>query len=379
MIIGIDIRVLGQRRSGIQEYTENLLEKMLALDSSIDFKLFFAGKNSGLPEYDWLRLPNVELKSFNISNRILFYKSRLLNSPQIDQMMGGCDVFFSPHFFLAPLSKETKHVVTFHDLSYLRFPEFFSLRQRLWHSWQMQPEQQARQADRIIAVSESTRRDLIEKYSLLENKVARIYSGISDQIRRPHIEALDEFRKNKRLPKSFVLFLGTIEPRKNVAGVIKAFNYLKSRFNFPDLNLVIAGGKGWLCSEVFMQAYGSPFSSQIFFVEHISDSEREFYYSVAEAFIYPSFFEGFGFPVLEAMACGTPVITSANSSLPEVVGDAGILVDPYNIPQMGNALNSLIKDAELRRILVEKGYKKVQEFSWDDSAQQTLDLLTSLD
>lgn len=376
MVIGIDIRILGSRfKSGIEEYAENLLAHMLSLDGGIKFKLFFSSFDGGLKDYDFLHWPNVELFKFRFPNRALFYSSRLFNYPKIDKLLGGVDVFFSPHFFISALSCAVKRVTTFHDLSFEHFPEFFTKQQRFWHNFGMNPSWQAKFSDRIIAVSESTKNDLEKYYSIDPAKIDAVYSGVSPMIKRPSQERLELFRRREGMPEKFILFLGKLEPRKNVAGLIRAFNVLKSLGGFDDIHLVIAGSRGWLCDGIFREAAKSPHHRRIIFKNYVSDNERPFYCGLASAFVYPSFFEGFGFPPLEAMACGTPVVASNNSSLPEVVGEAGLLIDPYNVSDVAAAIKNLMEDRRLRESLIKRGLARAQQFSWQKCAEKTLEIL----
>ncbi|MDP2647988.1 MAG: glycosyltransferase family 1 protein [Candidatus Yanofskybacteria bacterium] len=376
MTIGIDIRGLSHpQRNGVSIYTENLLGHLLPLDPQVNYKLFYSSYNKELPHYEWLYLPNVQVTRWKGSNRFLFASSRILNVPKIDKLLGGVDVFFSPHFFLAPLSVKTKRVTTFHDLSFERFPQFFTPRQKIWHQFQMQPTWQARFSDAIIAVSDSTKNDISQLYNVDPAKIQRIYSGVSAAFKPVAAEPLERFRRERKLPDRFILSVATLEPRKNTVGLIKAFEMLKRGQGFEDCHLIIAGGKGWRYREVFMTAVNSEFSKQIIFTNQLWDWELPFYYSAASVFVYPSFFEGFGFPPLEAMACGTPVVASNNSSLPEVVGHAGLLVDPYSISDIFGAIRSILQDVNLRRMLIEKGFKQAARYSWARSARETLDVL----
>lgn len=377
MIIGIDIRVLGSNmRSGVEEYTENLLAHLLELNRDIKFKLFYSSFRNDLKKYEWMKLPNVEVFNFKLPNKLLFVLSRLFNRPYIDKLIGGADVFLSPHFLLAPLSHDCKRVTTFHDLSCVRFKEFFSWRRNLWHKFQIQFRDHA-VSDKIIAVSQSTKKDLIEKYDFPSNKIKVIYSGVFEMMAHPQAEELELFRKQNSLPDNFILFLGKLEPRKNIAGLIRAFNLLKDSGVFENLYLVIVGSPGWLYQNIFLEAEHSLYKDKIIFKNHIKDEDRKFYYSLASVFVYPSFFEGFGFPPLEAMACGTPVITSFNSSLPEVVGDGGILVDPNSLVDISQAMRSILNDSNLKNSLIHKGFLRVKIFTWDRCAKETLEYLKS--
>ena len=312
MVIGIDIRLLGNgTKSGIEEYTENLLAHLIPLDLNIKFKLFFSSFSGELPDYDWLKHPNVELYKYRYPNKLLFFASSFLNTPKLDELMGGVDVFFSPHFFITALSPACKRVVTFHDLSYIHFPEFFSWRKNIWHNFEMKPIWQSRFSDKIIAVSESTKNDLVKLYNVDPAKVQVIYSGISQDIKRPSDESLKEFKIKNNLPDEFILFLGKFEPRKNIKSVIGAFNILKRSSNFNNLKLVLVGSRGWLYKNIFDAIEKSDYKNSIIIKDQIDDAKRSYYYSLASVFVYPSFFEGFGFPPLEAMKCGTPVIIRA--------------------------------------------------------------------
>lgn len=376
MTIGIDIRVLGNKvKSGIEEYTENLLAYLLPLDKSIKFKLFFSSFNSELSNYDWLHLPNVELYKFKIPNKILFSFSRVIDLPRLDKLIGEVDIFFSPHFFLTSLSPSCKRVTTFHDLSFVRFQEFFSWRKNIWHSFEMKPKWQANFSDRIIAVSESTKNDLIRLYGIDPAKIEVIYSGVSLLIKRPDKQNLIEFRKINNLPENFIFFLGKLEPRKNVVSIIKAFDLLKRDKRFSNLCLVLVGSCGWLYKDIFYEIKKSEHRNQIIIKDYISDEARSFYYSLADVFIYPSFFEGFGFPLLEAMKCGTPVIGSSRGSLPEVIETAGLLADPYNINDLVLAISNVLLDKNLKYRLTDLGIKRAEEFTWQKTAEKTLDYI----
>ncbi|MCK5332349.1 glycosyltransferase family 4 protein, partial [Candidatus Parcubacteria bacterium] len=184
------------------------------------------------------------------------------------------------------------------------------------------------------------------------------------------------------LPKKFILYLGTIEPRKNITGIIRAFEKLKvGHFKMSstvkDCKLVIAGSKGWLCQDVFNLAMNSVVADDIFFTGFVDDEDKAILYKLAEIFVYPSFYEGFGFPPLEAMQNKTPVITSNVSSLPEAVGGAAIMVDPYNINELERAIENLLSDENLKNNITQKGIEQTKKFSWSRCAEETLAILKS--
>ncbi len=383
MIIGIDIRMLARgARTGIEEYTINLLSNMLGLDKNIKFKLFYNGRKKAELKYDFLKLPNVELKEFKIPNRILDLSFQFFNFPKIDELLGGADVFFSPHIFSSAISKKCKMVVTFHDLSFASHPEFYSAGKNYWH-FSMNPKRQAQKADKIIAVSKSTKDDLVNLYKINPDKIRVIYSGIGCKNQNVNIKNQNDNAKIKNikrkynLPEKYILYLGTLEPRKNIIGLIKAFEKLKtnSKIQNSKFKLVIAGSKGWLYEDIFKAVKNSPAKNNIIFTGFIDDEDKAVLYSLADLFVYPSFYEGFGFPPLEAMSYGTPVITSNFSSLPEAVGDAAIMINPYNPNELAKAIELVLSDKKLRDFLVEKGFEQIKKFSWHKCAGETLNIL----
>ncbi|GAI27957.1 unnamed protein product, partial [marine sediment metagenome] len=220
-------------RTGVEEYTINLLSELLPLEPTINFKLFYNAYQKVQLNYPWLSLNNVQLKDFRIPNRLFFMAARYANQPKIDKLSGGFDLYFNPHFFTAPLSVGSKKIITFHDLSFERYPGFFSWRKRLWQRFLMAAQQEAKEASKIIAVSQSTKDDLINLYGLEPGKIKVIYSGVGKQFR-----PINNIEKKYNLPERFILYFGTIEPRKNLIGLIKSFELLREKQN---ISLVIAG------------------------------------------------------------------------------------------------------------------------------------------
>ena len=370
--------------TGVEEYTANLLANMLSLNTDIKFKLFYNGYKKVELNYDWLKLPNVELKQYRIPNRFLDTSLYFFNYPKIDKLLKGVDVFFSPHIFLSSVSKKCKTVTTFHDLSFEKYPEFYSTSKNYWH-FSMSPKKQAHRTDKIIAVSESTKNDLVELYNINPEKIKVIYSGVSLESGIKNQESrIFEVQKKYNLPEKYILYLGTLEPRKNIIGLIKAFESLKFKRRRPaqgglpakdNYKLVIAGSKGWLYKDIFKTVKNSPAKNDIIFTGFIDDKDKSILYSQAELFVYPSFYEGFGFPPLEAMACGTPVITSNFSSLPEAVGNAAIMVNPYNLDELCRAMEIVLNDDKLKNILIARGLEQTKKFSWQKCARETLDFI----
>lgn len=395
MVVGIDVRVLSSSfRTGIGEYTENLLTHLLPLDKSVKYKLFLSGFKKPDLNLDFLNFSNVNLYYYKISNRFLLNPLQILwGQPKIDSILGGIDVFFNPHLFMpVSLSKNCRYVVTVHDLSFLHFPEFFPVDKLAWHKIETRPKKQLKRADNIISDSVSTKQDLINFYGVPAEKTKIIYPGIvrplssrasSDIATQPlRAEAgearppeLHSCKSGAAIPRNkFILSLGTIEPRKNILGLIKAFEILKEQYKRKE-KLCIVGNPGWLYKDVYKYAKKSKFRDDIVFVGAIKPEDRTIWYKSAEVFVYPSFFEGFGFPPLEAMVNGTPVVTSNTSSLPEVAADAALMVNPHNPQEIAAALNNVLSDPKLKFSLIKKGLKNVSRFSWQKCARETLKVL----
>lgn len=389
--IGIDIRVLARgTRTGIEEYTLNLLSRLFSLEENVEYRLFYNAFNKAELDYSWLKLPNVQLKKFKYPNRFVFDPlAKFLNLPKIDKLIGGVDVFFSPHFLLSPVSERCSKIITFHDLSFEYFPEFFPWRKRFWHN-SLNPKKRAREAQKIIAVSESTKSDLVQWYEIPQQKIKVIYSGVDGEfIKLSNLLApllkggegglkITAVKRKYNLPEKFILYFGTIEPRKNLAGLIKAYESLRQVYKINDYKLVIGGSRGWLDDEVFQTARKSFFSRDIMFTGFVEPGDKVYLYNLASLFVYPSFFEGFGFPPLEAMACGVPVVCSNTSSFPEIAGQAALTIDPYNFGEMAWAMKEILSDDNLKQALVSRGFEQVKIFSWDKCARETLSLIKSL-
>lgn len=374
MNIGIDIRnfVVGQL-TGVGVYTGEMLHNLFRQDSKNRYKLFF-NQSFGVnikQIRDFNNYSNVTLHYRRLPNKLFNFLLKYCNRPKLDEYIDGCDIFWFPNLNFWQVGGKCKTVVTVHDLSFKKLPWSYSRKMRWWHR-AINPQNKFERADKIIAVSESTKRDLVDLYNLPPEKIKVIYSGVNQA---PKAKNLKLIRDKYKLPDKFVLYLGTLEPRKNVEGVIRAFEKL----NRQDLHLIIAGGKGWLYRKIFKLADRSNVRDRIIFLDYVNQDDRWQLYHNARALIWPSFYEGFGFPPLEAMSVGCPVITSSNSSLSEVVGKAALLIDPYNIQEISFAINQLLTNEALRQSLISKGYEQVKKYSWEKSAQMMLETFKSLD
>ncbi len=382
MNILVDIRTLmDERYSGVSEYTRLLLTALLRADSENRYFFYYnsyADISARLPRFDF---PNVRLIRTQIPNKLFNYPLlRLWRRPRFDnivQRLTGekMDIFFMPHVNFAAWSPSVKTILAVHDLSFFRFPEFFSWRKNLWH-FLLGIKQLIRRFDTVVAFSHNTAEDVQALSGIAATRVSVIASGLEAGF-SPMSSSdprLSVVRQKYGLPKRFILALSTIEPRKNIEGLIEAFEILKRRDGFKDLQLIIAGGRGWKATPIYRRATTSFVSSDIRFIGYVENEERVALYNLASTFVFPSFYEGFGFPPLEAMACGTPTIVAAASCLPEMVGSGAITVDPYDSTLFGEALYNVLSDEFLARRLSAEGMKRTTSFSWKSTAEKYLEL-----
>lgn len=403
MKIGLDIRVLMDKYySGVSEYTANLLAAILKINNAENnisdpvstgeakntYHLFYNSFHNLDERLSIWKTKTSSVVGLHIPNKIFNYLlQKIFSYPKIDSILGGVDLFWSPHFNFTSLSRQTKKIITVHDLSFLRHPEFFSWRKNFWHRM-LGVKKILRSVDRIIAVSDNTKNDLVELVGLDPKKISVVYSG-NNLIKREvtENEARDFFSKNDLMVTKavslvnpeYILYLGTIEPRKNICGLIKAYEDLREKNpDLTNLKLFLAGGKGWKSRLIYQTWSTSKYRADIKFLGYISKKDKEILYSQARAFIYPSYYEGFGFPPLEAMAYGVPVICSNVSSLPEVVGDAALMINPFKPQEMTEALKLILENDKLRQDFINQGYQQAALFSWDKAAKEYLQIFQEL-
>ncbi|MDP3975269.1 MAG: glycosyltransferase family 1 protein, partial [Candidatus Jorgensenbacteria bacterium] len=370
MRILIDVRpLLSGVSTGVEEYTKEIVSKLLTLGAKHRYTLFWNGLRAGKLPRPWRELPRV---NWRIPNKLLDLSFHYLNFPKVDRFV-RTDLIFSPHFNLLRMSPTVRRVITFHDLSFVRFPKFFSPRKRLWHAMQ-DIRTQARTASRLIAVSEFTKTDLVHYFGIPPEQIAVIHSGVNRRYRElpPRDFSLLRFRAVKNLVHPFILAVGTLEPRKNLVGAIRAFNILKERSVHRDLEFVMVGRLGWLYDEVLKEVRASPYRKYLRLWGAATANEILMLYNSADVFCYPSFLEGFGFPVLEAQACGCPVVASTGGSLPEVLEESALLVGPEQHEALAEALHAVLTDEGEAARLKAAGFVNVGRFSWERAARETL-------
>lgn len=384
MKIGVDIRVLmDEHYSGIASYTASLLAALIRHDQENEYKLFYNSYRDLSARLGSWRSERVAITARRWPNKIFNYLFQaILAYPKLDKVLGGVDLFWSPHFNFTRLSREAglKKIITVHDLSFLRYPEFFNWRKNFWHG-ALQVKKQLLAADFIIAVSENTKNDIIELAGVPADKIAVVYPG-NNLIKREITEAeVNDFLSRHDLPtrgqSRYILYLGNIEPRKNISGLIAAFDELRAKDavsgnKFSDVKLILAGGNGWKTKKIYQAWRESPYQKDIKFLGYISQKDKEILYYLAALFVYPSFYEGFGFPPLEAMTYGLPVVCSNVSSLSEVVGQAALLINPFKSEEISEAMRLVLTDEKIRATLAAAISERLKLFSWDRAAEEYL-------
>jgi len=362
MKIGIITDSIDESSAGISVYTRNLVENILKLDKKNEYVLIHH-KKSDDDLYKKTKQLIIPLKNIPLGReyRKVVQMPKILKKQNFDLIHETAQM--GPFFF----KNNFKKIVTVHDLAPLKFFKTIQgLAPYLHHRLGLKSV--LKNVDKIIAVSESTKNDIINLLKINKNKIHRIYEG-NKQIKQSSNQ--DIFKKyNIKTP--YLLFIGTLEPRKNIVNIIKGF----SKTN--NLQLVIAGKKGWKYKEIFNTVKKLKLQDRVKFIGFAANQDIPNLYKNAVAFIFASVYEGFGLPVLEAMSYGCPVVTSKTSSLPEVAGDAAILVDPFNISEIAEAIETATKDENKRKEMIEKGFKQSKKFSWEKAARETIKLYESV-
>lgn len=308
----------------------------------------------------------------------------------MDRFFRGVDLFHATDHLLPRLSY-VRTVFTLHDLIFLFHPETHKPLNR-WFLTLMMPRF-LRAADAVIAVSECTKRDAVRYYGVTEEKITVVYEGVNPRFRPAAPDAVAAIRQKYNLPERFILYVGTIEPRKNLTTLLEAFHHLITCDPAPcalrpatcalrpvtcALRLVFVGKRGWLYEGFFRRLRELGLEERVIFTGYIPDKDLPAVYSAADLFVFPSLYEGFGLPVLEAIACGTPVICSSTSSLPEVAGDAALLVDPRDVRALAGAMGRVLMDEHLTAELRARGIERARWFTWERAARETMEVYRSV-
>jgi glycosyltransferase involved in cell wall biosynthesis len=352
------------RRAGVSHYIEQTLLHLSALDRANHYTIY---TTRGLDAAALGLGPNFHVTPSRlptINPRVRIPWEQFI-APLLMRHIGA-DLFHGT-LNVVPFACPVPSVVTVHDLAFIRFPQTFRAYNRNYLD--LATRVSVRRASRILAVSEHTKREVVGLLGVPAERVVITPNAVRAHFRVPSAEALAAFRQRKDLPERFVFYVGTLEPRKNLTTLLDAYSQVARSLDVP---LLVGGGKGWLYDGVFERLEKLGLRDRVHFVGYIEEDELPLWYAAAHVFVFPSLYEGFGMPPLEAMACGTPVVTSNAASLPEVVGDAGLMVAPLDTDALADALLRLLRDNQLHALLRERGLTRARHFSWHTTAERTL-------
>jgi glycosyltransferase involved in cell wall biosynthesis len=362
MVIGIDAsRALSARPTGTERYSQELIRALLTLGADHRFRLYLRRE----PDPEWLAG----------SEKCVMPFPRLWTHVRLswEMIRRPPEVLFVPSHVL-PLLHPPSSVVTVHDLGYLRFPETHTRPQRAYLD--ISTRWSARYARHLVADSRATRHDLQAEYGVSDDKVTVAYPGV-DQSLQPVSDPkqVEAVKARYGIANRYFLYMGTLQPRKNLSRIVQAYARLLASGPDESPELVLAGQRGWLCDELFHLIGRLGIDAQVRFPGYVAEDDKAALLSGATAFVFPSLYEGFGLPVLEAQACGCPVVTSTSSSLPEVAGRGALLVDPTDVDAIASAMARVQSAGALRRALIAAGYSNVRRFSWESCARSVLQVL----
>ncbi len=372
MKIAINTLALYKTKVGMGKYIMELVNRVPKDDLENTYLIYVSEENKPF---------------FNISERNVSIKkvSKIWTHPflkifweqlflPISLWKNNVNIYHAPGFVL-PLfkSENIKYVVTVADMTFFSHPQYHMAKKNFY--FQQLIPYSLQKAEKIIVISESTRNDIIKITKINPAKIQTIHLGVDDIFEKKKKAACQHIQGKYGIKHPYILFVGMLEPRKNIEGLIKAFSSAERK----GYRLVIVGKKGWMYESIFALIKKLNIEEEIIFTGYVPDEELPYLYSAATCFVYPSFYEGFGIPVIEAMACGCPVITSRNSSLQEIAGAAAILIDPYNVGSIKKAIESCVMDKGYCEKMVQRGFVQAKKFQWASMAKETRALYTSIE
>ncbi len=371
MLVGVDAsRVQAEGGTGTEAYSLSLIRELLRLGAPHRFRLYFR-------EGEAVRLFAPDPARWEA--RVIPFP-RLWTHVRLSWEMVRCppDALFVPAHVL-PLVHPRRSVVTVHDLGYLRFPEAHPPFERWYLDWSTRFN--GRAAARVLALSETTRDDLVRHYGVPPEKVRVVYPGLRDGMAPVEDEGrIRDVLARYGVRQPYFLYVGTLKPRKNLLRLVRAYARFAAEEHGDGARplLVLAGKPGWQHEALVREVERLGLAGTVVFPGYVEDADLPALYTGALAFVFPSLYEGFGLPLVEAMACGTPVVASRTSACGEVAGDAALLVDPLSEEEIAGALAQVARDADLRAALAARGRERARAFSWERAAREVLDVLTSL-
>lgn len=372
--IAIDYTPAYEQGGGIGRYVREMVAALALQDTETAYRLFVAGAST-------TRLPspissNFDWRPTRISPRWfarIWHRARI--PLFVETFTGSVDLYHATDFVLPPTRPKTRTLLTVHDLSFVRVPEAATPKLKAYLD--VVVPRSIHHADCVLADSQATKNDLIELYRISPEKIIVLLSGVDARFKPVSDDDSRQVREKYRLGDTrYILSVGTVQPRKNYVRLIQSVSQLRRQGH--DLHLVIAGGRGWLEDPIYAAINSEKMQDYVHLIGFAEETDLPALYTAAECFAFPSLYEGFGLPILEAMGCGTPVVTSNISSLPEVAGDAALIVDPYSVDHLTNALRQLVDNTALRQSLIVKGRQRARTFTWEKSAQQLRQIYTDL-
>ena len=363
--ICLDLSPAVHGRAGIGRYAQELAAALVAGGGGLEYTLFYNAARTATVEPPLAGVPRLEMALADRPWRLRVLLAHLVGRAQ-DGLFPGVDLFHATDHLL-PRFSAVPSVFTLHDLTCRLYPAAHMPLNRWFHLLSM--PRFLRQAEAVIAVSESTRRDAVRLYGIDEGKVHVVYEGVSPRFRPASPAEVAAVRQKYGLPEAMILFVGTIEPRKNLGTLVDAWAALRAQ-GAPQ-RLVIAGRRGWRCGAFFARLRELGVEEEVTLPGFVEEADLPALYSAAELFAFPSLYEGFGLPVLEAMACGTPVVCSDRSSLPEVAGEAALLAGPTDVAAWVGAMGRALADPALRAKLRAAGLARARRFTWQAAAEGT--------
>lgn len=375
MYIGLDLRPLEQaEQTGVGVFTRDLAETLV--NTLADHTLIgFANKGSK-------KLTTLPQFSSHLPTKLLNTSLLVTHRPQLDKLLQkkanlqqSLDFFISPNSHFTNISQNTRHILVIHDIAFTLFKEFYTAKQRLWHQLVNPQKQSSVPNTHLVVPSHNTKRDIVDYWGIAPEKITVIYPGTPLTKTKP--ATTENIRQKYALPSRFILSLGTNEPRKNTLALLQAYEKAVGKLPLPYA-LVIAGATGWKNKVVEYYVNQSPAKKNIHMIGYVNEEDKETLLRETSLCVYPSFYEGFGFPVLEAIQAGVPVITSNRSSLMEIVGSAGYTINPHHPEEITNGIVYLLTDTRLRDSLIAKGKTEAALFSWKKAGEEWLHLLEKL-
>lgn len=372
MNIGINGRYI-QRKilTGIENYIFNLILNLKKTDKVNNYFIFFE-KDRKIPDEFCCSTDNFKtvIPDFPTKNEIqrIFLNQFLMNSYIRNEKL---DLFHEP-FFASQFFKNCPTIITIYDISYYIHPEFFNFKTRMYFNFLV--PRSIKRSDCIITISDSAKKDIVDYLKIDPDKIEVVYAGCDPFFHKINDEAgADKIKVKYKIFKDYILYVSYISPKKNLLNLINAFNIFRKEYKY-DIKLVIAGGKGWNSEQVFELVKILKLEKEVIFTGHVPKEDLLVLYNYALSFVYPSIYEGFGIPILEAMACGCPVITAQSSSLPEISGNAALYVNPFDVEDISSAIFKLLDNDGLRKILIERGFENIKRFNWEQTAIKTLNI-----